>query len=155
MLSPYLFCFSNDTSIPSGGQKGKVLVQMLLQKVFKLEEFTSSADDINHNAICQLGSHSIRKFAATHTRKCGCTRDEKDIRGRWKSRKRVSDVYDDVELPYPDAKVANKLCIGVPCYYLLTMEDANIGDYDANNTTTMMTPMFITVCCSKHMKTYV
>jgi hypothetical protein len=142
MLSPYLFCFSDDTSIPSGGQKGKVLVQTLLQKVFKLEEFTSSgADDVNHNAICQLGSHSIRKFAATHTRKCGCTRDEKDIRGRWKSRKRVSDVYDDVELPYPDAKVANKLCIGGPCYYLLPGEDAN-GDDDANNTT-MMTRTFI------------
>ena len=52
MFSTYLFCFSNDTSIPSGGQKGKVLVQTLLQKVFKLEGFTSSADDINHNAIC-------------------------------------------------------------------------------------------------------
>jgi len=50
-------------------------------------------------------------------------------------------VYDDVELPYPDAKVANKLCIGGPCYYLLPGEDANIGD--ANNTTTMMTRTFI------------
>jgi hypothetical protein len=50
MLSPYLFCFSNDTSIPRGGQKGKVLVQTLLQKVFKSEEFTPSADGVNHNA---------------------------------------------------------------------------------------------------------
>ena len=75
--------------------------------------------DISHNAICQLGNHSIRKFAATHTRKCGCTRNKKDIRGRWKSCKRVLDVYDDVELTYPDAKMANKLCIGGPCYYLL------------------------------------
>ena len=68
--------------IPSGGQKGNVLVQMLLQKVFNLEEFTSScADDVNNNAVCQLGSQSICKFATTHTQKCGCTRDEKDIRG--------------------------------------------------------------------------
>jgi hypothetical protein len=26
---------------------------------------------------------------------------------------------DDVELPYPDCKVAEKLCIGRPCYYLI------------------------------------
>ena len=53
MLSTYLFCFSDDKSIPGGGQKGKVLVQTLLQKVFKLEEFTfSGADDINNNAVC-------------------------------------------------------------------------------------------------------
>jgi hypothetical protein len=82
MLSPYLFCFSNDTSTPSGGQKGKVLVQTLLQKILRLEEFTSSADGVNNNAAtCQLGIHSIRKFAATHTRKCGCSCNEKDIRG--------------------------------------------------------------------------
>ncbi len=47
------------------------------------------------------------------------TKDEKDIRGRWKGAGRVSDVYDDVELPYPDAKVAEKLCGGGPCFYVL------------------------------------
>ena len=30
----------------------------------------------------------------------------------------VSDVYDDVVLPYPDAKVAEKLCVGGPCFYV-------------------------------------
>ena len=35
MLSPYLFCFSDDIVVPSGGQKAKVLVQTLLgQKIF-------------------------------------------------------------------------------------------------------------------------
>jgi hypothetical protein len=34
---------------------------------------------------------------------------QKDVRGRWKGRGRVSDIYDDIELPYPDAKVAEKL----------------------------------------------
>jgi hypothetical protein len=34
-------------------------------------------------------------------------------------------VYDDVELPYPDATVAEKLCIGGACYYLFQNEDAN------------------------------
>ncbi len=28
-------------------------------------------------------------------------------------------MYDDVELPYPDAKVAEKLCGGGPCFYVL------------------------------------
>ena len=45
-------------------------------------------------------------------------KDEKDIRGRWKGTGRVSDVYDDVELPLPDAKVAEKLCGGGPCFYV-------------------------------------
>jgi hypothetical protein len=30
----------------------------------------------------------------------------------------MSDVYDDVELPYPDAKVAAVLCGGGPCIYV-------------------------------------
>ena len=31
----------------------------------------------------------------------------------------MSDVYDDIDLPYPDAKVAGRLCIGGPCKYAL------------------------------------
>ena len=62
-----------------------------------------------------------------------------------KSELRVSDAYDDVELPYPDAKVANKLCIGGPCFYLLANEHANgespPGDNDAN--LTMMIKTFL------------
>jgi hypothetical protein len=27
-------------------------------------------------------------------------------------------VYNDIELPYPDAKVAEKLCGGGPCFYV-------------------------------------
>jgi hypothetical protein len=66
-----------------------------------------------------LGSHSIRKYAAAFAQRCGVTKDEKDIRGCWKGAGRVSDVYDDVELPYQDAKVAEKLCGGGPCFYVL------------------------------------
>ena len=63
-------------------------------KTFWIEE---PPVDANHPvATCQLGGHSICKFAATHTQICGCTRDEKDIRGQWKSCKHVSDVYDNV-----------------------------------------------------------
>jgi hypothetical protein len=35
-----------------------------------------------------------------------------------KGKGRVSNVYDDVKVPCPDAKMADKLCLGGPCYYL-------------------------------------
>jgi hypothetical protein len=37
----------------------------------------------------------------------------------WKRGKHVSGVYDDVDLPYPDAKVSDRLCIGGPCKYVV------------------------------------
>jgi hypothetical protein len=113
--SPYLFCFCDDVRIPEGGQKAKYKIQRILTGMFKLNEFVR---DDEYGLLSGLGSHSIRKFAATFARNCGVTKDEKDIRGRWKGVGRVSDVYDDVELPYPDAKVAEKLCGGGACFYL-------------------------------------
>ena len=67
------------------------------------------------------------------------TKDEKDIRGRWKGPGRVSDMYDDVELPYPDAKVAEKLRGGGPCFYVLdpaldaTMMNTYVLSYVVSN----------------------
>ena len=111
VASPYLFSFSDDITIPNGGRKAKETAQNIFgQRLFCREEF---------QRIGLLGSHSIRKFASTHVRRCGISKDDKDTRGRWKGKSRVSDRYDDVELPYPDAKVAEKLCIGGPCYYLI------------------------------------
>ena len=143
--SPYVFAFSDDVDVPSGGQKAKSIAQTIFgQKVFKMEEFTRNADDNG----CLLGSHSIRKYAATHARKCGCNKDEKDIRGRWKSKGRVSDVYDDVELPYPDAKVAEKLCIGGACFYLFPNEDSSVNggvvDDAVGNNNEMMKTFILT-----------
>ena len=64
-----------------------------------------------------LGTHSARKFPATYARRNGCSRDDVDVRGRWKNKKRQVDTYIDVVLPYPDAKVASTLCIGGPVKY--------------------------------------
>ena len=50
-----------------------------------------------------LGSHSVKNLSATHTRKNGCIRDEKYLRGQWKSEGRFLDVYDDIKIPFPDA----------------------------------------------------
>ena len=111
--SPYVFLFSDDVAVPSGGLNVKSIAQIVFgQKVFKMEQFRNAADSGS-----LLGSHSIRKYAATHARKCGCNKDEKDIRGRWKSKGRVSDVYDDVE----------KLCIGGACFYLFPNKDVNVN----------------------------
>ena len=38
---------------------------------------------------------------------------------------RISDVYKDTELLFPDAKVAEKLCVGGPCFYLFPEELTN------------------------------
>ena len=116
-LSPYVFSFSDDVGLASGNLKAKEIARTIFgQKIFKLEELSQ---------IGMLGSHSIRKFAATHARRCGVTKDEKDIRGRWKGKGRVSDVYDDVELPYPDCKVAEKLAMGGPCFYIINSRICN------------------------------
>jgi hypothetical protein len=111
-LTPYIFGFNDDFRIPEGGQTAKDWVQhMLAEEVFHLPEFHIGGP---------VGTrHSIRKYALTYARKNGCSKDEKDIRGRWKKGKHNSDVYDDIELPFPDAKVAGKLCIGGPCKYVL------------------------------------
>jgi hypothetical protein len=76
-----------------------------------------------------VGSHSVRKWASTHARKNGCGKAEKDIRGRWKKGRRISDVYDDIDLPNPDAKVAGRLCIGGPCKYVLKEGSGITGNF--------------------------
>jgi hypothetical protein len=137
-LSPYLFGFCDDNSIPTGGQKSKETAHNIFSRIFKMEEFTAAGKDN------LLGSHSIRKFAATHARRSGCTKDDKDIRGRWKSKARVSDVYEDTELPFPDAKVAEKLCIGGACYYLFPDElISNDEEVLGRSTTIAMLKTFI------------
>ncbi len=82
----YLFLFSDDVADPSGGLKAKCIAQAIFgQKVFKMEQFCKTAD-----CGSLLESHSLRKYTATHARKCGCNKDEKDIWGRWKSKQRTS-----------------------------------------------------------------
>ncbi len=139
-LSPYVFGFCNHNSIPSGGKKSKETAHNMLSKIFKMEASTG----IEGGGIAAegVGSHSIRKFAATHARRSGwCTKDDKDICGRWKLKTRVSDVYEDTELPFPDAKVAEKLCIGGQCFYLFPDDLTNATV--ENGLTAMMKNIFL------------
>ena len=49
-------------------------------------------------------------------------------------------MYEDTELPFPDAKVAEKLCIGGPCFYLFPDELTNAA---VENGLTAMIKTFI------------
>lgn len=114
-LTPYLFAFSEDVTGPTGGVKSKNTVQKIYQQdIFKCQEFAQAGP---------LGSCSVRKISAC--RKKGASKDEKNLQGRWKSTTQVSDIYDDIELPYPDTKVAALLCVGGPVKYKV-LEDSRV-----------------------------
>ena len=107
--TPYVYALNDDVSIPNGGKKLSSFVQDYFSKHVFNKAFYQG----------KLGTHSHRNFSASECRKRGCTKDEKDIQGRWKGKSRVSDVYDNIELPFLDAKVAGCLCMGGPAKYLV------------------------------------
>ena len=49
-------------------------------------------------------------YVTTYARQNGCSKDNVDARGRWKSYKHIVDMYIDCLIPFPDAKVASTLC---------------------------------------------
>lgn len=109
--SPYMFDFSGDYNVPKGGDKSKQLARDRLKDMFNGVDFTPECSG-------KLGSHSIRKFAATLAMGAsGVEKHEVENRGRWRKNRSMLDVYTNVQLPYPDANVAEKLCIGGACSY--------------------------------------
>ena len=74
------------------------------------------------------GTHSIRKFATTRARNCGCPKDDIDMRARWK-RKRQQDTYADTMLPWPDARVAVALCKGGAIHYKVKADSGITEDW--------------------------
>jgi len=107
-MSPYVYHFSNDINVPGGGKKSNTYVQRTCRDIW---------GDINDEDT-PLGTHSNRKFARSYARNRGPQKDDVDVRGRWKC-KRVSDVYEDTELPYVDAWVCETLCVGGACAYIV------------------------------------
>lgn len=77
MNSPYVFCISDDVRVPDGGLKTKAMIQSLFTRMFRRQEF--KGEENGDGELSMLGSHSIRKYAATFARRCGVTKDEKDI----------------------------------------------------------------------------
>jgi hypothetical protein len=88
---------------------------------------TSSDDFIPHQLEGHLGSHSIRKLAASQARRAGVPKDDVDYRGRWKDQKRMQDRYTDLQLTWPDVNCAISLCPTGAITYKLH-EDAAVTD---------------------------
>ena len=109
---PFVFMFTDDnTSEEKTAQRSKNRVYRVLKPI--LEAIGLEGDN------GKVGTHSIRKLASTFARLLGISKDDRDTRGRWKGRKRVSDVYDDVQLDYVDARVAATLSPGGVCHYVI------------------------------------
>jgi hypothetical protein len=64
----------------------------------------------------------------------------------------VSDVYDDIDLPFPDVKVAGKLCLGGPCKHVVKegsgIMDAFLPEHIAPNIRTRF-PDDVTIFLAK------
>ena len=68
----------------------------------------------------KLGTHSLRKGPSTYASRFGLLRDWISLRGRRRSSKKQVDTNIDVDVLYPDAKVASVLCgPRGPCKYAL------------------------------------
>ena len=125
-LTPYIFTFSNDFSVPKGGKKSKKVIQRKLRALYNGDEFVKEKDGL-------VGSHSVRKFAFTRARRSGAHKDDADYRARWKQDRRTSDAYQDPELPYIDAMVAGLLSVGGPCSYRIRTNSPVTDDWILEN----------------------
>jgi len=117
-----LNCFAAINKTATGTKQR--VSKFLMSKVFMDEELTGVAKDEKDELV---GAHSIRKFASTYARRSGCTRDDINVRGRWKRFKQMVDVYIDPDIPYPDTTTAGALSIGGPIKYIIKKE-SNVDD---------------------------
>ncbi|EEY64813.1 uncharacterized protein PITG_15602 [Phytophthora infestans T30-4] len=103
-LSSYVF-----GNLPDGDR----VVRRFIQEIFVGSTFHKLKPG-------NLGTHSLRKGAATYGSRSGLPKVYVNRRGRWRKRKSVVDVYIDNAQPYPDAVAAGALAgpIG-PCRYVL------------------------------------
>jgi len=86
-------------------------VANILENILSSDHFTAIRPG-------SLGTHSIRKGAATYASRFGLPRDWVRTRGRWRGHIEQVDTYIDINLPYPDARVASILCGPQgPCKY--------------------------------------
>ena len=99
----------------------KSRIRLLFDEVTTTDDFPLSQENR------PIGTHSICKLPATYARQNGCSKDDVEARGRWKSNKRIADTHIDCLIPYPDAKVASSLCINGPAKYMVR-EDLNIDE---------------------------
>jgi hypothetical protein len=76
----------------------------------------------------KVGTHSLRKGPSTYASRFGLLKEWISLRGRWRTSKKQVDTYIDVNVPFPDAKVASVLCgPRGPCKYA-TREGIELTD---------------------------
>jgi hypothetical protein len=81
-----------------------------------------------HQEEGRLGSHSIRKLAATYARNAGAQTSDINYRARWKEKgNKMQERYVDIQLNWPDVKTATSLCVDGPCKYKMR-QDAGVSD---------------------------
>ena len=126
-LSQWLFCSGSTTNrSPTKEQdkeanRGKNTYARVLRNATKNLAFVPERSDNN-----RLGSHSIRKKAATDCREKGCLRDDLDYRAQWAA-KQMQDMHVDSQLCWPDVNCASRLCFKGMCKHKIK-EDAGLTD---------------------------
>ncbi|KAI2498774.1 hypothetical protein MHU86_15730 [Fragilaria crotonensis] len=98
------------------GDRNKAFIANKLKR--HIWDATNDAGNSMLEASNLLGTHSLRKFSTSYAMRNGCPKDYVAARGRWR-KKQVVDRYIDIELPYPDAKVASVLAVGGPMKYVV------------------------------------
>jgi hypothetical protein len=124
--SEFLFCDTEDTPIRVKAQVGVNLRKALThdQWVSLQKRLEAAAGKLKGG----VGTHSIRKLAATLARLMGCSQDETENRGRWRNSVRVSARYTAIDLPVVDATVAAALCIGGAVKYVVRDDAPAVTD---------------------------
>nr|KAE8923624.1 hypothetical protein PF009_g26130 [Phytophthora fragariae] len=112
----------NSSYVFGSPQDGDRVVRRFLQDMFGDEAFHKLKDG-------NLGTHSLRKGAATYATRSGLPKDYINRRGRWRTQKSIVDVYIDNAQPYPDAVAATVLTgpLG-PCFYVIKEGMKRVSD---------------------------
>ena len=88
LLTPFVFGFSQDIGVESGAKVAKNIVQGIFGgSIFK----ETKAVVCNSGGSGCLGTHSAQKMSSTHAQQYAASKDDRDIRGRWKGKQRVRD----------------------------------------------------------------
>ena len=119
LVCPYLNLAVHIEMFGSGGLGRKIFdckstrnFTNYLEKLFSSPSFKAVREGM-------VGSHSLRKGPSTYASRYGLLRDWISLRGRWRGSKKQVDTYINVDVPFPDAKVASVLCgPRGPCKYV-------------------------------------
>ena len=91
----------------------------------------SGSDGFHKVKKGNLGTHSIRKGAATFCRRMGVDECNVELRGRWKRSKATVRIYIDNSQPVPDALAAIALCGSGGCSRYMVRNDYSILQDDS------------------------